>query len=193
MALFALMLTMAPKGIAAALQVRGAVSSPDTAGPVTRLPVLPPSIKAISTVDSRSIMNATAHPTASIGQPARRRVLADGGWEAMGHMLRVSRRGSIITSEPMRPADALTSGAQVTSIIWRIENQQPLPPGASMAICLSGKCVVLHGLAGRSDALAGLPADNPLTLQINVNGRGAIYPPILLTRYQVLVNYHVSP
>jgi flagellar protein FlhE len=125
--------------------------------------------------------------------PIKPQVLADGGWEAKGYMLRVSRRGSITSSEPMRPPYRLAPGARVTSIIWRIDNQQPLPSGTSMAICLSGKCVILDGLAGRSDALAGVPGDNPLTLQINVNGRGEVYPAILLTHYQVLVNYHIEP
>jgi len=179
---------IAPIGAAAASLVAGIGGSPDMANPAGRIRVLPPSLNASGRA---GIPPQTRLAAASGGSPAPL-AQADGGWEAKGVMLSVGQRGSVKSSEPLRPIHPLTSGARVTSVIWRIENQQPLPPGAMMAICLSGQCVKLDGLAGRSDALAGVPADNPLTLQVKVNGSGALNPPILLTGYQILINYRIE-
>ncbi len=108
-------------------------------------------------------------------------------------MLFLGQRGSVKSSAPMRPVTAPPAGALVTSISWRIDTERPLPAGAMLAVCLPVKCVYLDGLSGRSDALAGAPANNPLTLLVKVDGSGAFYPQILLTRYQILVNYRTLP
>ncbi len=176
--------------VAAASLVAGAGIASDAANPAGRIRVLPPSLNVMGSAGTRAGVAASARPAASNGDSPPPR--ADGGWEAKGVMLSVGQRGSVKSSAPMRPLSPLTSGARVTSIVWRIEAQRPLPAGAMMAICLSGKCIIVDGLSGRSDALAGAPADNPLTLQVKVNGSGALYPPILLIRYQILINYHVK-
>ncbi|WP_413728532.1 flagellar protein FlhE [Sodalis sp. RH19] len=114
---------------------------------------------------------------------------AQGGWQGTGQMLVLSQRGSAKSSPPMRPFAPLPAGVRVTSINWRIETGRPLPSQVVLALCMPGKCVYLDGLAGRSDAMAGQPADNPVTLLIQVAGRGVINQPLIVNRYQVLVNY----
>ncbi|NDL62627.1 flagellar protein FlhE [Acerihabitans arboris] len=114
---------------------------------------------------------------------------ADGGWQGTGRMLVLHQLGYAKSSPPMRPSARLPDGAQVTSIYWRIETDRPLPPRSALAICMPGKCVYPDGLAGRSDALAGMTADNQVTLLIKVAGRGVITPPVTLKHYQVQVNY----
>ncbi|WP_158302448.1 flagellar protein FlhE [Sodalis glossinidius] len=58
-----------------------------------------------------------------------------------------------------------------------------------MAICLGGRCFFPDGLAGRSLALTGQPAGNPVTLWLKWPGHGAIVPPVRLLRYRLLINY----
>ncbi len=117
---------------------------------------------------------------------------ADGGWSAEGHMLIMSQRGQVKSSPPMRPLTHLPTGAQVTSVNWRITTDGVLPQGVSMMICMPGKCLPLDGLAGRSDALAGIPADNPLVLELNMAGGGAVVPPVMLKTYHIQVNYRIG-
>ncbi|HEY0209306.1 flagellar protein FlhE [Acerihabitans sp.] len=112
-----------------------------------------------------------------------------GGWQGIGHMLVLTQRGSAKSSPPMRPFAPLPAGVRVTSVNWRIDTGRPLPSHASLSLCMPGKCVDLDGLSGRSDAFAGQPADNPVTLVIQVAGRGTLSPPPVLNRFQVLVNY----
>ncbi|WP_413724777.1 flagellar protein FlhE [Sodalis sp. RH16] len=107
-------------------------------------------------------------------------------------MLILSQRGYVKSSPPMRPLSHLPAAAQVTSVYWRINTDGALPPGVSMMICMPGKCLPLDGLAGRSDALAGIPADNPLVLELNMAGGGAIVPPVMLKSYQIQVNYRTG-
>lgn len=114
---------------------------------------------------------------------------ADGGWQAQGRLLTLSRLGQAQSSPPLRPTARLPGGAKVTSISWRINAGRPLPARAELAICMPGKCVKLDGLAGQTTALNGLPADNPVQLLIKAEGRGALTPPIMLRQYVIQVNY----
>lgn len=150
-------------------------------------PVMPPAIDTLKPGGSA----AQATPP-SVKSNRRTVPLADGGWEAMGRMLSIGQRGNVTSTGPLRPVRRLPDGARVTTLFWRIDSDRPLPSGVMLAVCLAGKCVLLDGLAGTSGALAELPADNPLTLQVKVNGSGAIHPPILFTHYQILVNYRAA-
>lgn len=114
---------------------------------------------------------------------------AQGGWQGVGHMLVLSQRGYAKSSPPMRPLARLPSGARVTSVNWRIDTAGPLPSNLVLALCMPGKCIYLDGFAGRSDALAGWPADNTVTLLAQAAGRGAIDQPLTLREFQVQVNY----
>lgn len=114
---------------------------------------------------------------------------ADGGWSGEGHMLILGQRGQKQSSPPMRPQTPLPADARITSVYWRIETRRPLPPAISMDICLQDKCLPLDGQAGRSDALADMPAGNPVTLVLSMAGRGALSPPVIVTNYQILINY----
>ena len=58
-----------------------------------------------------------------------------------------------------------------------------------MTICMPDRCLPLDGQAGRSDALAGEPAENPLTLVLKMAGQGVITPPVVVKFYQLQVNY----
>lgn len=117
---------------------------------------------------------------------------ADGGWVAEGHMLPLTQGGYAISSRPIRPVKPLPAGARVTSLYWRIKTAHALPKGISLSICMPAKCVVLDGLAGRNEALAGMPADNPILLMLKMAGRSAIAPPVVVTSFQLQVNYRGS-
>ncbi len=117
---------------------------------------------------------------------------ADGGWVAEGHMLILSQRGIPKSSAPMRPYIHIPAGAVITSVYWRIASGQPLPADVSLAACMPGKCLPLQGQAGRSDDLAGLPADNPMVLVLSMAGRGAITPPVVVKYYQMQINYRTG-
>ncbi len=114
---------------------------------------------------------------------------ADGGWVAEGHMLIFSQRGTPKSTAPMRPQIHIPAGAVITSVYWRLETGRPLPADVSLAACMPGKCLPLQGQAGRSDDLAGMPADNPIILMLSMAGRGAINPPVVVTSFQLQVNY----
>jgi flagellar protein FlhE len=117
---------------------------------------------------------------------------ADGGWVAEGHMLILSQRGIPKSSAPMRPYIHIPAGAVITSVYWRIVSGQPLPTDVSLAACMPGKCLPLQGQSGRSDGLAGQPADNPLVLTLSMAGRGAITPPAVVKYYQLQINYRTG-
>ncbi|XBS68384.1 flagellar protein FlhE [Acerihabitans sp. KWT182] len=114
---------------------------------------------------------------------------ANGGWSAQGRMLVVNQRGAVKSSPPLRPLTRLPAGAKVSSVNWRIKSGGALPSGVSLTLCMPAKCLPLDGLAGRSDGLAGMPADDALVLGIVVAGTGVLFPPVVLTSYQVQVNY----
>lgn len=116
-------------------------------------------------------------------------VAVDGSWQGVGQGLTLSQRGRAVSSAPLRPAVKIPTGAQVTSVGWHITSQRPLPAGSQLAICLPGSCVLADGLSGNTQALAGNPANNPLTLLVKLPGSGALYPPIRLVSYQIWVNY----
>ncbi len=114
---------------------------------------------------------------------------ADGGWVAEGHMLILSQRGTPKSSAPMRPYIHIPAGAVITSVYWRIVSGQPLSTDVSLAACMPGKCLPLQGQSGRSDGLAGQPADNPMVLTLSVAGLGAMTPPVVVKYYQLQINY----
>ncbi|TKI08302.1 flagellar protein FlhE [Martelella alba] len=114
---------------------------------------------------------------------------ADGGWSAEGRMLTVNQRDYVVSSLPLRPTVPIPSDARVTSVYWRVETLRPLPAGMTLRLCLSERCRPLDAPTGRSDAWTMWPAGGPAVLELALPGRGTLVPPVVVTRYQILVNY----
>ncbi|MBJ7220401.1 MULTISPECIES: flagellar protein FlhE [unclassified Brenneria] len=114
---------------------------------------------------------------------------ADGSWEGSGANVVISQRGIATSSPVMRSQGALPPGRVVTSIHWNYKLQALPPSGMRVALCTPGLCVPLDGGSGRTQALQGIDANNPLYFLYQLPGKGAIRPPVRVLSYQVLVNY----
>lgn len=110
-------------------------------------------------------------------------VPAPGSWQAQAPALYVARSDQRTCSEPLQPPP-LAQGRRLASIAW----QFAAPPAAPLRawLCQGAQCVALPGPRGRSHALAGLDAGQPLRLCFLRERPGAV---LAVRGLQVLVEY----
>ncbi|WP_121573685.1 flagellar protein FlhE [Brenneria alni] len=113
----------------------------------------------------------------------------DGSWDGSGANTVISQRGIPTSSSVMRPQGGLPAGRIMTSVHWNYKLLTSSPSGLRVALCTPGLCVPLDGASGRTQALQGVDANNPLYFLYMLPGKGAIRPPVRVLHYQVLVNY----
>ncbi|WP_089656862.1 flagellar protein FlhE [Franzmannia pantelleriensis] len=105
-----------------------------------------------------------------------------GSWIAQAESVRVAVPGRDRYSQAL--GAAAPAGAQVASVSW----QYTTPPGAQVTawLCHPQRCQQLAGHRGRSEALAGLSATEPLHFRFRL-GQGA--RPVQVSGLQVIVDH----
>ncbi len=109
-------------------------------------------------------------------------VQAAGSWVAEAPALRAAVVGRETASEALSPP-AGTEG-RIREVRWRFET----PSGQAWhgRLCHPAGCVALPARRGRSEALAGLPAEAPLRFRFSpITGQA----PLVVEGLQVIVNY----
>lgn len=109
---------------------------------------------------------------------------AAGSWIAEAPGLAVSLAGRETSSAALEPGDPPPEGATLTSVSWRYR----VPSGRALEarLCHPAGCVTLTGGRGTTRALAGLPAEAPLTFRFSLP-RGE--RPLRVGGLQVIVNH----
>jgi flagellar protein FlhE len=94
---------------------------------------------------------------------------APGSWQARIPSLRLAVPGRERASAPLQPP-ALARGQRLAEVRWRFE----LPAGAPVRarLCHPQRCIELSRSRGRSAALAGLDAGQPLQFRFRLAPRG---------------------
>ncbi|MNZ45779.1 Flagellar protein FlhE [compost metagenome] len=109
--------------------------------------------------------------------------LAPGSWHADLGSLRVALAGRETGSTAALPPP-LAAGRSLDRVRWQFR----LPPGARVQawLCHPQRCIELHQAQGRTRALAGLDAGQPLQLRFRLPPAA---PAQLLQELQLLVEY----
>ncbi len=89
------------------------------------------------------------------------------------------------------PSASAPAGSQLTDVSWRYELAMDGPVPAAW-LCAPSDCVALPMARGSTDALAGLPADTPLSLHLVLPGEGMLKRPVRGGTAQVFVNYQMQ-
>jgi flagellar protein FlhE len=108
---------------------------------------------------------------------------APGSWQGRAPALLVARSDQQVCSQPMSPPP-LAAGRQLASLAW----QFAVPAGAPLRawLCHPQQCLALPSSRGRSRALAGLDAGQPLQLCFRLDAGSR---PQRIAELQVLVDY----
>jgi flagellar protein FlhE len=108
---------------------------------------------------------------------------APGSWQGRAPALLVARSDQQVCSQPM-PPPPLAAGRQLASLGW----QFAVPAGAPLRawLCHPQQCLALPGSRGRSRAMAGLDAGQPLQLCFRLDAGSR---PQRIAELQVLVDY----
>jgi len=109
-----------------------------------------------------------------------------GSWVGRAPGVTLGTPGRVATAEPITPPPGLRPG-RITTVSWRFRVPAGLP-GLDAWLCHPRRCLALPAARGRSEALRGLPAREPLTLRFRLppgTRRGAVP----FTGLQVIVNY----
>jgi len=109
-----------------------------------------------------------------------------GSWVGRAPGVTLVTPGRVAIAEPITPPPGLRPG-RITSVSWRFRAPAGLPELEAW-LCHPRRCLALPAARGRSDALRGLSAREPLTLRFRLPSgtrRGAAR----LTGLQVIVNY----
>lgn len=108
---------------------------------------------------------------------------ASGSWQGRAPALQVARSDRDTCSQPLIPP-ALARGRQLASLGWQFSS----PPGAALRawLCHPQHCTALSGNRGRTRALAGLDAGQPLQLCFRLTAAG---PAQRVADLQLLVDY----
>ena len=108
---------------------------------------------------------------------------APGSWQAQAPALYVARSDQRTCSEPLQPPP-LAQGRRLASIAWQFAAPSAAPLRAWL--CQGSQCAALPGPRGRSHALTGLDAGQPLRLCFLRERPGAA---LAVRGLQVLVEY----
>lgn len=123
-------------------------------------------------------------PVAALGAPlAGEGVAAPGSWQGQAPALSVARSDRRSCSAPFT-APPLARGRQLAGVAWQFR-QAPAAPLRAW-LCQGAQCVALPGPRGRSHALAGLDAGQPLQLCFLREQPG---PALAVSGLQLLVEY----
>ncbi|SDS02358.1 flagellar protein FlhE [Pseudomonas oryzae] len=108
---------------------------------------------------------------------------APGSWQGRAPALLVARSDQRVCSEPL-PPPPLASGQRLASLAWQFS----VPAGAPLRawLCHPQQCLALPASRGRSRALGGLDAGQPLQLCFLLDAGGR---PQRVADLQVLVEY----
>lgn len=108
---------------------------------------------------------------------------AAGSWVATAPLLRVSMVERESLSAPLLPPASVPEG-EIHSVIWRFD----APPGAALKgrLCQADNCVEVATMRGRSRALAGLPATQPLRFHFSLVQQQQA---VVVRGIQLIVNY----
>ena len=87
-------------------------------------------------------------------------------------------------SAPLQPPASVNKG-EITSLVWRFA----APPGAKVRgrLCQGETCVAMASMRGRSRALAGLPATQPLRFHFSL--APGQQRAVVVRGLQLIVNY----
>ncbi|MBD3894437.1 flagellar protein FlhE [Halomonas sp. ML-15] len=107
-----------------------------------------------------------------------------GSWIAETDGVRVAVPGRDTHSRPLAPGPGVPARAQISQVGW----QYATPPGTAYQawLCHPQRCMRLGSSRGRSEALAGLSASEPLTFRFRL---GAGSRPAQISELQVFVDY----
>ncbi|WP_254797418.1 flagellar protein FlhE [Geopseudomonas aromaticivorans] len=108
---------------------------------------------------------------------------ASGSWQGRAPALLVARSDRATCAQPLTPP-VLARGRQLASLHWQFSS----PPDAPLLawLCHPQHCTALSGNRGRTRALAGLDAGQPLQLCFRLPAAG---PGLRLADLQLLVEY----
>jgi flagellar protein FlhE len=111
-------------------------------------------------------------------------VAAAGSWVASAPPVRVSMVERESLSAPLLPPSALREG-KIHSLVWRFK----VSPGAALRarICQAEHCITAEQMRGRSQAMAGLPATQPLHFQFSLLPQQT--RAVVVGELQLIVNY----
>lgn len=114
---------------------------------------------------------------------------AGGSWSADSTGATLNHKGVSVTSRPLSPSVGIPAGATIQDVVWRYQLLNPAPAGLAVQLCSPQRCFWLDSANGQSSALQGESAASPLTMTLQIPGKGVIYPPVRVVSQQVIVNY----
>lgn len=112
---------------------------------------------------------------------------APGSWVSNADSVRLFTPGRAVASTTSTPPE-LASGAHIRTLRWRFT----VPSGAprlAVWLCHPRRCISLSTPSGRSQGLAGLPADVPLTFRFRLPASSRPAKPLRIEGLQVIVDY----
>ncbi|GHC33526.1 hypothetical protein GCM10010082_30290 [Kushneria pakistanensis] len=122
--------------------------------------------------------------------PAQADASAGGAIPAQGSVPDMAQKGREYRVA-LIPADTAPADGVLTELSWHYE----LTPGAVMPaawLCTPSVCESLSMARGSTDALAGLPANTPLSLHFVLPGEGMLKRPVQGGAAQVFINYRMQ-
>lgn len=113
---------------------------------------------------------------------------APGSWVSEAQGARLFTPGRMIESAPLTPPAELVEGALIRSLRWRftVPSGQPRPDAW---LCHPRRCIALASPRGKSRALAGLAADEPLVFRFRLPASSQPAAPFRIESLQVIVDY----
>lgn len=130
------------------------------------------------------------HSACAVGMVLSFSALATpGSWVGEVGGVRLFTPGRTVESALIRPPTSLPSDARIRTLRWRFERPvgQPRPEAW---LCHARRCIELVTARGRSQALAGLAAGEPLHFRFRLPARAHAANPFRIEALQVIVDYH---
>lgn len=113
---------------------------------------------------------------------------APGSWVSEASGVRLFTPGRMVESMTLTPPPELAEGARIRTLRWRFTapSGTPLPDAW---LCHPRRCIALSTRNGRSQGLAGLAADVPLTFRFRLPVSVRLPTPLRIEGLQVIVDY----
>lgn len=113
---------------------------------------------------------------------------APGSWVSDAEGIRLFTPGRVVESTTLTLPPELADGAHIRTLRWRftLPSGQPRPEAW---LCHPRRCIALSSPSGRSQELAGLTADVPLTFRFRLPSSARPAKPLRIEDLQVIVDY----
>ncbi|GAB2798154.1 flagellar protein FlhE [Halomonas shantousis] len=115
---------------------------------------------------------------------------AAGSWVAQGKSVLLTTPGRLETSKALSPP---TGGparqGRITRIHWRYQAPTEAMSKLEAWLCHFDRCMTLPAGRGMSDALAGLPAQTPLTFRFRLHADNGQATHMRVKGLQIIVDY----